>query len=354
MTNRTGLLDTAFRRNYNEPRRGLSRSPAGLVVEPSSRDQIVLGGNSPVKLTTAPVSRFAKYSSKFILKAEQTGLLNWLPDKTYLKLIYKCKMKRKLNLRDPKTYNEKLQWLKLYDRRPEYTTMVDKRAVKKYVANKIGEQYVIPTLGVWSHFEDIDFKSLPNQFVLKCTHDSGGLVICTDKSKFDYLAAAKKIKKCLRTNYYIHGREYPYKNITPRIIAEKYMVDESGYELKDYKFFCFNGVAKIMFIASDRQLQGEETKFDFYDMDFKHLPFTNGHPNSSHELIRPKTFSEMQRLAESLSQGIPHARIDFYNINGQIYFGEITLFHWSGMIPFEPDVWDKKLGDYIELPNISK
>lgn len=287
----------------------------------------------------------------FILKVRSKGLLNWLPDKAYLKLIYRCNFGKRLDLKNPVTYNEKLQWLKLYDRRPEYTMLVDKYEVKQYVKNVIGEQYLIPTLGVWNRFEDIDFDSLPNEFVLKCTHDSGGLVICTDKSKFDYSAAAQKIQRCLKTNYYNHGREYPYKNVKPRIIAEQYMVDESGYELKDYKFFCFDGVARIMFIATDRQVPGEETKFDFYDMDFKHLPFTNGHPNSLHEIKRPKAFSEMRYLAEKLSRGLPQARIDFYDINGSVYFGEITLFHWSGMMPFKPDEWDKILGSYIKLPS---
>ena len=270
-----------------------------------------------------------------------------LPDKIYLSLKFKYKMGHFLNLENPQTFNEKLQWLKLYNRKPEYTIMVDKHEVKKYVADIIGEEYIIPTLGVWNHFDEIDFDKLPNQFVLKCTHDSGGLVICKDKNKLDLKAAKQKIEKSLKQNYYWFGREWPYKDVKPRIIAEKYMIDESGYELKDYKFFCFNGEPKMMFIATDR---GSDTKFDFYDIDFNHLPFTNGHPNANKKIKRPKNYSKMLALAAKLSFGIPHVRVDFYNINGKIYFGELTFFHWSGLVPFEPEEWDYKLGNWLKLP----
>ena len=201
-------------------------------------------------------------------------------------------MKKKLNLKDPKTFNEKLQWLKLYDRNPKYTQMVDKHEVKNYVASRIGSEYIIPTLGVWDKFEDIDFDSLPNQFVLKCTHDSGGLVICKNKSDLDIDATKRKINKCLKKNYYWHGREWPYKNLRPRIIAEQYMEDTSTKELRDYKFFCFDGEVKALFIASDRQVKGEETKFDFFDMEYNHLPFTNGHPNARVMPEKPKGFEK--------------------------------------------------------------
>lgn len=209
--------------------------------------------------------------------------------------------------------------------------------------------YIIPTLGVWDSFDEIDFASLPDQFVLKCTHDSGGLVICKDKSKLDMNAARAKITKSLKTNYYYSGREWPYKNVKPRIIAEEFMTDEFSHDLKDYKFFCFDGVAKAMFIASDRHTAGAETKFDFYDMDFKLLPFTNGHPNSTYNINCPKTFYQMKELAERLSKGIPHIRVDFYEINGKVYFGELTFFHWSGFVPFEPAEWDEKFGNWIDL-----
>lgn len=282
------------------------------------------------------------------------GYLFWIPDMLYVKMIYRMRMGKRLNLRNPKTFNEKLQWLKLYDRKPEYTTMVDKYEVKKYVADKIGAEHIIPTLGVWDRFEEIDFDTLPDQFVLKCTHDSGGLVICRDKANLDREAAKDKINKSLKQNYYYHGREWPYKHVKPRIIAEQYMVDESGYELKDYKFFSFDGVTRAMFIASDRFTEGEETKFDFFDMDFNHLPFMNGHPNATHELMRPQSFDQMREFADKLSEGIPQVRVDFYDINGKIYFGELTFAHWSGLVPFEPEEWDCRFGEWIDLSKASQ
>lgn len=229
-----------------------------------------------------------KVKRHLLWRVSQTGILNKLSDEQYLRLVFRIKIGRKLNINDPKTFNEKLNWLKLNDRRPEYTTMVDKYLVKDYVANLIGNEYIIPTLGVWDKFEEIDFDKLPDSFVLKCTHDSGGLVVCRDKSKLDLSAAKKIINNSLKRNYYLHGREWPYKDVKPRIIAEKYMVDESGYELKDYKFFCFDGIPKAMYIASDRNVSGEETKFDFFDMDFHHLPFTNGHPNADRIFTPPQ------------------------------------------------------------------
>ncbi len=443
------------------------------------------------------------------------GFYNKMSDQKFLEKKYYMKFGKKLELHNPQTFNEKLQWLKLYDRNQLYTTLVDKYAVREYIKEKIGEEYLIPLVGgPWKSFDEIDFNMLPNQFVLKCTHDSGGLIICKDKSKLDIKTARKKINKCLRNNYYWGNREWPYKNVPPQIIAEKYMTDgnnnflpvykffcfngepkiiqtiqndkqpnesidyfsidwkllklrqnfpnsekpferpeqlsamveiarvlskgksfvrvdlyiinnevkfsehtfysDSGTEkfkpenwdtklgewiklseetgggdgvilnklvygvritekqkqeilfnsngdvveinepltisdLTDYKFFSFNGTTKAMFIATDRASTTEETKFDFFDMEFNHLPFTNGHPNADKMPICPSTFTHMKELAGRLSKGIPQARIDFYDIDGKVYFGEITLFHWSGMVPFEPDEWDKTFGDWIEL-----
>ena len=277
-------------------------------------------------------------------------LIRLIPDKIYLKIKFYKIFKRKLDLSNPKTFNEKLQWLKLYDRKDIYTTMVDKYEVKKYVASIIGEEYIIPTINVYNKFDDIDFSKLPNQFVIKCTHDSGGVVIVKDKSKLEISSAKEKINKSLRHNFYYDGREWPYKNVKPRIIVEKYMIDESGYELKDYKFFCFDGKVKLMFIATDRNAN-TETCFDFYDEKFHHLPFTNGHPNSKKSIKKPKNFDEMKKLAEILSKNIPQIRVDFYNINGKIYFGELTFYHWSGFMPFKPEEWDYKLGEMINIKN---
>ena len=278
------------------------------------------------------------------------GLLKPIPDKQYLKLYYFAKFKKPLDLKDPKTYNAKLQWLKLYDRNPSYTQMVDKYEVKAYVAEKIGEEYVIPTLGVWDDVEDIDFDSLPERFVLKCTHDSGGLVICKDKSHLNIAQAKKKLSKSLKNNFYYIGREWPYKAVKPRIIAESYMEDAQTGELRDYKFYCFGGEPKVMLLASDRQTEGEESKFDFYNMEFEHLDFRRGHPNSGKPVKKPETFDAMRKLAEQLSQGMPHVRVDLYEVNGKNYFGELTFYPGNGMTRFEPEAWDYKMGQWIELP----
>lgn len=295
------------------------------------------------------IKKFIKNPLLLFLTLGHREMLNWINDETYLKIAYRIKMGKKLNLDSPVTFNEKLQWLKLYDRRPEYTTMVDKYEVKKWVSAKIGEEYIIPTLGVWDKFDDINFNKLPEQFVLKCTHDSGGLVICKDKRKFDQQKARKKIETCLKHNFFWGQREWPYKNVKPRIIAEPYMEDADTKDLRDYKIFTFNGQVKALFIATDRESK-EETKFDFFDANFRHLAFTNGHPNANVQPKKPKTFEKMKELAAQLSKGIPQVRVDFYEVNGKIYFGEMTFFHWSGMVPFNPEKWDRIFGEWIELP----
>ena len=290
---------------------------------------------------TDPKLRFG-YLSKL-------GVFNRMSDEEYLKKVFQLHMGKELDLENPKTFNEKLQWLKLYDQRPEYTKMVDKYAVKKLVAEMIGEEYIIPTLGVWNRFEDIDFDALPDQFVLKCTHDSGGLAICRDKNTFDFDKAKKVISKSLKQNYYWKWREWPYKDVPPRIIAEKYMQDEETGELRDYKFFCFNGEAKALFIATERQKENEEVKFDFFDMAFNHLDVRQGHPNAKICPEKPKQFDEMRMLAEVLSKNIPQLRVDFYEVNGKVYFGELTFSHFAAIVPFEPESWDRVLGDMIIL-----
>ncbi len=276
------------------------------------------------------------------------GFYDRMDDEKYLKKLYTVNFGKELDLENPKTFNEKLQWLKLYDRKPEYTMMVDKYKVREYVVEKLGEEYLIPLLGVWDDPEEIDFDKLPNQFVLKCNHNSGlGMCICKDKSKLDIKKVKAELKKGLKENFYLRGREWPYKDVPRKIICEKYMVDESGYELKDYKIFCFNGEPKALFVATDRMT---DTKFDFFDVEFNHLPFTNGHPNAEKEIAKPQNLDEMLKAASILSKGIPQVRIDLYNVNGKILFGEMTFSHWSGMVPFEPDEWDERFGEWIVLP----
>lgn len=272
-----------------------------------------------------------------------------IPDKAFVRLSYWASFGKLPDLDEPKTYNEKLQWLKLYDRRPEYVGMVDKYEAKKHAAGIIGEQYVIPTLGVWDSFDDIDFSKLPERFVLKCTHDSGGLVICRDRSSFDFSRARSVICGSLKNNYYWHSREWPYKLVKPRIIAEEYLETETG-ELPDYKFFSFDGVTRAMYVATDRFKEGAETKFDFFNDEFEHLPFTNSHPNAEVTPEKPRNFDEMKRLAGMLSKGFAQMRVDFYEANGRVFFGEITFFHMSGLQPFHPEEWDRIFGDWIVLP----
>lgn len=279
-------------------------------------------------------------------------VFDMLPDKKYLEVKYYYRMKKKLNLTNPKTYNEKLQWIKLYDRKDLYTTMVDKYEVKKYVSNIIGEEYIIPTYGVWDRAEDINFDELPSQFVLKCTHDSGSIVVCQDKSKLNYTEVIKKLNKALKKSAFIDGREWPYKNVKRRIIAEKFMVDSEDKELRDYKFFTFNSEPKILYIAQGRG-SGREISADFYDMEFNHLDMKIDH-QMAHEMGMepphpPKNFELMKDLAKKLSKGTPEVRVDFYEVDGKVYFGELTFFHCSGFISLKPESWEYTLGEWIKL-----
>ena len=426
------------------------------------------------------------FIKKVCLHLHFHGCFKFLSDKLDIKILYLTHLGRLPNFRHPKTFNEKLNWLKLYNRNPLYTTLVDKYAVKKWVADKIGEKYIIPTLGVWEKFDDIDFSKLPNQFVLKCTHDSAGLVICNDKSKFDKERARKKITKCLKRNYFYVTREWPYKNVSPRIIAEKYMEDADSRELRDYKFytlkglsnfllvvanrkeksnlsffnyfdgngnslqlqdiantdktvlpphfekmkdlakinfyeigekfivgqysfggsekkrfwdkewgemielpvnsmngqvcleingkklyikhhqnrelaleksirdykfFCFNGTPQVMYVSRDK---AEFPSTDFFDMDFNRLDMRMKDPNSFIAPPKPHCFEEMKKLAATLSMGIPHVRVDFYEINGDVYFGEMTFFHNGGFTHIYPTTWENKWGEQIDISSIAK
>lgn len=277
-------------------------------------------------------------------------MLNWLPDKVFLKVAFRARLGKKLNLKKPETFNEKMQWLKLYNRKPEYTMMVDKYLVRNYVKEKIGEEYLIPLLGVWADPEEIDYDNLPMQFVLKCNHNSGlGMCICKDKSSLDIKQVKNELRKGIKQNYYLTGREWPYKNVPRRIIAEKYMVDESGYELKDYKYYCFDGKVKLVMINSDR-MSAETTKANYFDENYHPLDFTWGYENAEVPPVKPERFEEMKCLAEKLSEGLPHVRIDFYQTPNGIFFGEMTFFDGCGFDSIEPIEWDYKIGSWIKLP----
>ena len=274
-----------------------------------------------------------------------------LSDRAFLSLKFWLVFHRKINWDNPQSFNEKIQWLKLYGRNDTSRIMSDKYLVKQYITDKIGSKYVIPLLGVWDSEKEIDFTLLPKKFVLKCNHNSGtGMVICRDKDALNLEEVKMGLKRGLSEDYFPISREYAYKGIPRKIIAEEYMEDSLTKELRDYKFFCFDGVPKIFFIASGRQKGEECVTFDFYDMNFNHLPITNGHPNSKEPLECPKCFKEMIELAKILSQGIPHVRVDFYEANGRVYFGEFTFSHWGGLMPFKPDEWDKILGEWITIP----
>lgn len=290
------------------------------------------------------------------------NFFGWLPDKTYLQLLYRFKMSHKLDLNHPKTFTEKIQWLKLYNRKPEYTLMVDKYAVKKYVADIIGEKYIIPTLGVWDKPEDIDWDALPNEFVLKTTHGggSGGVVICKDKKTFDRNKAILTLRDSMNSDIYRSLREWPYKDVKKRVLAEKYMapkdmVNNPIYDLSDYKFFCFNGEPKYCQVIRDRH---SKESIDFYDMNWRHQEFVGLNPvtssgknlvNGVNPVPRPLLLDDMICVCHKLSKNMKFVRIDMYVIDNRIYFGEITFYPASGMGLFNPDKWNEELGNLISL-----
>lgn len=277
-------------------------------------------------------------------------MIGLVPDKRWISFYFKKQTGYKMDWKNPKTFNQKLQWLKLYNRKPIYSTMVDKCEAKKHVADVIGEEYIIPTLGVWDKFDDINFDKLPDQFVLKCTHDSGGVLIVKDKAKFDKEAARKMFRIALNRNNCSVNREWPYKNVKPRIIAEKLITEISNPDgLVEYKIFCFGGEPKIVLVCKG-QAHGVGRTNDYCDLNLQRLPFTSLNPNSKGDLSVPKELPQLLEVARKLSAGIPQVRVDTYLADGKIYFGELTFFHNSGMAKFDPYEWDEKLGEWITLP----
>lgn len=285
---------------------------------------------------------------KNILKKICYQISKIIPSKIYLKIVYRIKIHKRLNLKNPQTFNEKIQWLKLYDRKDTYTKMVDKYDVKKYVSKIIGEEYIIPTLGIYDNYNDIKFDKLPNSFVIKCTHDSGGVAICKDKNTFDFINARKIIGKSLRNNYYYHGREWPYKNVQARIIIEKYMEDSETKELRDYKFFCFNGIVRCFKIDYNRMTNH---RANYYSREGELLNFGECicPPEYDKKVDLPKNLNKMIGLAERLSKNFAFLRVDFYEVNNKIYFGELTFYPASGFGKFEPEEYDRILGDMLKL-----
>ncbi len=284
-------------------------------------------------------------------------LLALLPDKLYLDLQFYKSFHRFPNWKDPKTFNEKIQWLKLYDRNPEYVALVDKYTVKQIVADIIGVEHIIPTLGVWDRAEDIEWDRLPDRFVLKTTHGGGnnGVIVCKDKNTIDKAAVIERLSNGLKHDSAAYGREWVYRDVKRRIIAEEF-IDPSPEEkdLNDYKFFCFNGEPKMLFVGTERNNPNTETRFDFFDIDYNHLDILNGHPQADVIPAKPKNYEDMVEVAKQLSEGFAFVRIDLYSYKGGVLFGEITFFHHSGMVPFIPNKWDNIMGAWIKLPNKRK
>lgn len=272
-----------------------------------------------------------------------------IPEKIFLKHRFYNKVGYRLNLEDPQTFNEKLQWLKLYDRKPEYTKLVDKYAVRGYVANTIGEEYLVPLIGVWDKFESINIETLPNQFVLKTTHDSGGVIICNDKATFNFIEAGKKINRKLNMNYYYLGKEHSYYNIKPQIIGEELLINDSGEEVKDYKFLCFNGKVKCSFVCSNRY-SSNGLNVDFFDLDWNHMPFERHYPSNTIPPNKPINYKKMIEISEKYSKNITFIRIDFFEINGKLFLGEFTFYPGCGFEEFTPEYYDYLLGSWINLP----
>lgn len=290
--------------------------------------------------------RVIKNPSLLYVYASKYCEFKWVNDKTHLKLLYKGCFGQKLDLKNPKLFNEKLQWLKLYDRKPEYVQLVDKYEVKKYISKTLGAEYVIPTVGVWDNAKDIDFDSLPDKFVLKCTHDSHSVVICTDKRKLDIEYCRKKLNQALKRNYFYDGRQWPYKNVKPRIIAEQYMADN----LRNYKQFCFESAPRMILVCSER-LKNNEVKEDFYNEAWNHLDAHKlEYNNSNFSIQRPKQYELIRELTIKLAEKIPSARIDFYEINEKTYFGEITFYSTNGFEKIKPEEWNLEFGEWIKLP----
>ena len=281
------------------------------------------------------------------------GWLNWLPDKPYIKLLYYASFSHKLDLDNPRSYNEKLQWLKLNERNEQYSIMVDKVAVRSYIKDRIGEEYLIPSIGVWNSEEEIQFDSLPEQFVLKCNHNSGkGMCICKNKKELDFDYVKKQLRKGLKEKYYLIGREWPYRMVHPKILGERFMVDESGDELKDYKVMCFEGEPKLIELHMGR-FTNHQTQ-DFYDTNWEKTSISQGNDKdygmSDIKIPKPECLDEMLQLSRKLAEGIHHIRVDWYVINGKLYFGELTLFDGSGFVAYDDPQNDLLLGSWIELP----
>lgn len=275
---------------------------------------------------------------------DRRKMLPFISDELFVSIDYRLKMGKKLNLKNPVTFNEKLQWLKVHDHDDRYTNLVDKITAKSEVGNIIGKQYIVPMYGIWDAPNKIDWESLPKQFVLKCNHDQGSVVIVPNKSVFDRKKACRFLQIHLTHNNYYGTREFPYKNIKPKIFAEKFL----GNSICDYKFYCFNGIPKYLYVGQGLTVD-HSLKIDFFDMDWNCMPFYRTDYDRLGLIPKPKHFDEMKELATILSKGTRFVRIDLFEVNDQIYFSEFTLYPASGFMPFEPIEYDKIVGGWLQL-----
>lgn len=296
--------------------------------------------------------KLLKTPGKMVAPLAQKGFFDWMSDEAFLKLRFRAEMGYKLDLEHPRTYNEKLQWLKLYDRNPLYPRMVDKYRAKEYVASLIGEEYIIPTLGVYESFEEIDFEKLPGQFVLKCTHDSGSIYICRDKACLDRQRAERILKRGLKRKPERYAREWPYSQVQPRIIAEQYL-EEPGRELKDYKIFTFSGRPALILVNYGETLR-HERQHSLYTPEWEHMEVAAVDSRGEREIPRPENLELMLELAEKLSRDLSHVRADFYSVGSRVYFGELTLYHRGGFGKYPPEELGLWLGEQLELPRHEK
>lgn len=292
------------------------------------------------KLKRKAIKTYKKY---FTVEERYSSVLS---DKTHIEKVYFERTGKKLNLKNPKTFNEKCNWLKLYDRKPQYTVMADKYLARHYISEKIGDNHLIPLLGVWDNANDIDFDSLPDKFVLKCNHDNG-VIICKDKNNLNFEAVRENLNMRLQRDYYRKNREWPYKNIPRKIICEKLLENSNGDSLLEYNVFCFNGVPKYFKIGS--VLHDGTLAKDFYDIDWNYLEMKTG-ASAGNIFPKPIHYNNLIEIAKKLSKGTTHVRVDFYDCDGKLYNGELTFFSNGGHMKFTPEEWDKIWGDCLSLP----
>lgn len=295
------------------------------------------------------IKEFRKKPGLIFSALGKRGFWNWMPDKMYLKILHRALVGEKLDLKNPSTYMQKIQWLKLYDRKPEYTQYADKYEVRKHIKETIGEQYLVPLIGVWNSVDEIPFEELPQKFVLKCTHDSGSVIICKNKEEFDINLAKTKLSEAMKRNYYTTYREWVYKDIKPRIVAEEYLQELESEELIDYKVMCFNGEARVVQVHKNRFGEKVHTT-DYFDINWNRLNMkTSKEIHFDGDIDRPEHFDEMMELSEKLAKDMLHVRVDWYDAAGKLLFGELTFYESAGVDPYGEEA-EARLAGWLHLP----